>query len=266
LENTIKLASMNFTPPQNGPIRETPPYSELAKVYDRMMAHVNYRQWADYVIAILKKEYLWPGRELLDIGCGTGRFLEEAERRGQLGDGCDPSPHMLKVARERLGRSQFYQSALPELPGVPAGAYQVFTCLYDTMNYLLDTASVARALIRIFENLRTPGLFIFDLVSEVNCRHYFHNYRDSDVLSETCAYYRESRYDVAEKMQFNWIRVYSEEGIFQEEHRQRIYDFDEIEAIILEHTHFEIRNIYGEFSFRRATPRSGRAHFVLKKS
>ena len=257
---------MNITPTISDPVRQTPPYSMLARVYDRMMVHVNYRKWAAYIVAILKEERFWPERKLLDIGCGTGRFLEEAQLVGQAGDGCDPSPEMLSVARKRLPDFRFFQCSLPEINEIRVGVYPVFTCLYDTMNYLPDETSFLQSLLFLYEKLPSPGLFIFDLVSETHCKHYFRNYRDSEVLSKTVAYSRESHYDPRENFQYNWIRVYFEDKVFEEEHRQKIYNFRKIKELILETTDFKLKNVYNEFTFRQANSASSRAHFVLRKN
>jgi SAM-dependent methyltransferase len=257
---------MEFNPPKSDVMRKSPPYTALALVYDRMMMHVNYHKWAAYIVSILKDENFWPERTLLDLGCGTGRFLEEIKKAGQTGLGCDSSQEMLQIARKRLPEACFFQSALPGIEEVPANTCQVFTCLYDTMNYLLDRASFLQALLNVYQKLQSPGLFIFDLVSESHCRHYFHDYRDSEVLSKTFAYSRESHYDSKEKFQYNWIQVYTDTGVYEEEHRQKIYDFREIREIILLHTDFDVRHIYNDFTSRRATSRSTRAHFVLKKN
>lgn len=257
---------MDFTLPTSDPIQHSPPYSVLARVYDRMMVHVNYRRWASYIISILKNEQFWPERKLLDIGCGTGRFVEEVQKLGQPGDCCDPSPAMLEIAGKRLLNSRFYHDHLPEIESIPANTYHVFTCLYDTMNYLLDETAFTRALNTVYAKLTSPGLFIFDLVSEAHCKHYFRNYRDSEVLNKSMAYSRESHYDSKERFQYNWIRIYSDKGVFEEEHRQKIYNFRKVRNMVLENTDFELRNIFSEFTYHRATPRSGRAHFILKKN
>jgi SAM-dependent methyltransferase len=257
---------MEFNPPKSDTVRKSLPYTTLALVYDRMMMHVNYRKWAAYIASILKDEAFWPERTMLDLGCGTGRFLEEIKKSGQDAHGCDFSPEMLKIARKRLPEIYFFHCGLPEIKEVPPNTYQVFTCLYDTMNYLLGRASFLQALLSVYEKLSSPGLFIFDLVSESHCKNYFRDYRDSEVLSKTFAYSRESHYDSKEKFQYNWIQVYTDNGVYEEEHRQKIYDFREIRELILLHTDFEIRHMYNDFTFRRATSRSSRAHFVLKKN
>jgi len=50
---------------------------------------------------IISKSGLSAGKQLLDIGCGTGLFLRMAGATGASLTGIDASPEMLKVARER---------------------------------------------------------------------------------------------------------------------------------------------------------------------
>ncbi len=43
-----------------------------------------------------------PGSRVLDVGCGTGEFLQEVRRLGAAATGIDPAPGMIDVARSRL--------------------------------------------------------------------------------------------------------------------------------------------------------------------
>lgn len=61
----------------------------------------------------------WPrrGHSLLEVGCGTGRFLEFFWENGFDATGCDRSPAMLEVCRERLGsRVDLHLGAADLLP------------------------------------------------------------------------------------------------------------------------------------------------------
>ncbi|MDE3245327.1 MAG: class I SAM-dependent methyltransferase [Acidobacteriota bacterium] len=53
------------------------------QVAQRLLAHVS-----------------WPGRTVLELGCGTGRYTRELAPRAGLYVGLDPSPSMLALARK----------------------------------------------------------------------------------------------------------------------------------------------------------------------
>lgn len=246
--------------------RSTRPYTTLAPVYDFMMQHVNYRKWARYLRRVLKRERCWPAESWLDIGCGTGRLLGILEKMGISGDGCDPSGDMLAVARQRLPEAAFHDAGLPELTGIDRNRYAVATCLYDTMNYLLTGDDIRRAMQRVFAVLRPGGIFIFDMVSDSHCRQYFQHYTEQEVVDADRAYHRESWFDAEEGLQINRIRIFTPDGISEEVHRQRIYPLADIHAMIREHTGFELRHCYDDFSMDPADADSGRVHFVLVKT
>jgi len=61
----------------------------------------------------------WPrrGQRLLEIGCGTGIFLQALHRAGFEVTGLDKSPAMLEVARKRLGNvADFHLGDAEHLP------------------------------------------------------------------------------------------------------------------------------------------------------
>jgi SAM-dependent methyltransferase len=55
------------------------------------------------------------GRRVLEVGCGTGRFLAALEGRAKAW-GVDPSPEMLEVARGRVQGSGLKLGSAEELP------------------------------------------------------------------------------------------------------------------------------------------------------
>jgi ubiquinone/menaquinone biosynthesis C-methylase UbiE len=57
------------------------------------------------------------GERVLDVGCGTGDHLLLFRRKGCDVTGIDPSPHMLKLARQKLGsRADFHLGYAEDLP------------------------------------------------------------------------------------------------------------------------------------------------------
>ncbi len=241
------------------------PYQSLSQIYDRMMSHVPYRRWARYVQKILRQEGLASPR-ILDVGCGTGRFIREVGKLGLRADGCDASEEMLHIARQRNPSARFWNDQLPELTRVPAGKYAVFTCLYDTLNYLLSLQEVEQALRRVFQLLPPGGLFIFDVVSIYYCQTVLDRWREAETFRKDLSYQRYSYFDSGTRCQVSEFTIYTPDGVFFEKHRQRIYRFKELERLIRRKTAFDIVAIYEGFSFVEAEETSDRAHFVLRKS
>jgi ubiquinone/menaquinone biosynthesis C-methylase UbiE len=77
------------------------PYWCTAGSYDRVL-----EPWLHGVRLLgLRLSAPRPGMAVLDVGCGTGAFLELYRRSGCRLHGLDASPAMLAVARARLGES-----------------------------------------------------------------------------------------------------------------------------------------------------------------
>lgn len=245
-------------------VRQVPPYTQLARVYEKMMAHVNYNQWAKYIYSIIQK-FQWEEIRLLDIGCGTGRFLEELSRMPVQADGCDPSQEMLQVARGNIPGVRFFNDQLPDLKTVAENAYNVMTCLYDSMNYIWPERELMKSLATVYRKLKEPGLFIFDLVTDLNCREYFSDYSEREIIGDGLAYQRDCLYDRRHRLQRNYIKIFTADGVFEEVHVQKIYDIPVLIRKINFYTKFELFSVYDDFTFKPAHTSSTRVHFVLKK-
>jgi SAM-dependent methyltransferase len=56
------------------------------------------------------------GTDLLDVGCGAGRFLRLAAGRGATVSGIDGTPELLAIARERVPEADLCEGDLQFLP------------------------------------------------------------------------------------------------------------------------------------------------------
>lgn len=240
------------------------PYQILAAIYDRVMRHVEYDQWARYIKKIILN--LGPEKvNLLDIGCGTGEFIRELSHLGISAEGCDPSYSMLEIARQKNPDVNFWQDQLPRLLHVTPGRFTVMTCLYDTVNYLPSLAALEASLNRIYQLLPGDGLFIFDTVSEIFCQYHFNNINEQETFDKQYAYIRNSYFDSEHHQQINVFTIYTPDGIFEERHIQTISPFKKIKSLIKNRTAFELAGVYEDFTFSEASEKSNRGHFVLLK-
>ena len=241
------------------------PYQKLSLIYDKMMQHVEYGRWAKYIKKIIE-QFSPISPYLLDVGCGTGQFIKKIRQLGIPADGCDISPTMIALARKKNPDANFWVDQMPQLAYVPNGKYSIITCLYDTINYLPNIQSLTQTITRVYDLLPKQGLFIFDVVSESFCLHYFHDIEENEIIDECFAYSRYSHYHLGTKQQVNEIQIYTPEGIFEERHVQKIFTFRKIKSVIHRKTDFRLLAVYENFSFFEAEEDSNRAHFILQKS
>jgi SAM-dependent methyltransferase len=90
----------------------TPDFGRRASTYDELRpADENW--WE--VCETLVREGDLAGRRVLDVGCGTGKFVAVLSDRAKVW-GVDASPEMLEVARDRAPRVRFKQASADALP------------------------------------------------------------------------------------------------------------------------------------------------------
>jgi ubiquinone/menaquinone biosynthesis C-methylase UbiE len=68
-------------------------------------------------------------RPVLDVGCGTGRWTEEAIAAGRHAVGLDPSPAMLARARARVPAAALVRGRAESLP-FASGGFGAVLCVY----------------------------------------------------------------------------------------------------------------------------------------
>ncbi|MFL2541138.1 MAG: class I SAM-dependent DNA methyltransferase [Candidatus Latescibacterota bacterium] len=84
------------------------PYQGLAPIYDYVMRHVDYDEWADYVQSLLER-WAPEATQIADLACGTGNISLELRRLGYEMTGVDISGDMLRVANGKAGGDGGYR-------------------------------------------------------------------------------------------------------------------------------------------------------------
>lgn len=136
-------------------------YQSLASFYDDFTAGYQAGPWTGKLEALAAAHDL-PNRRLLDIGCGTGKSFLPMLDRGWEVVGCDVSPAMLEVAREKVGDAVHLQVAdARDLPVL--GEFGLVWALNDTLNYLLSADELKAGLEGMRANLAPGGVLLFDL-------------------------------------------------------------------------------------------------------
>jgi SAM-dependent methyltransferase len=125
------------------------------------------RWWAEFnedgpEIAYFQK-HVERGQPALDVACGTGRLLIPYLRAGLDVDGCDVSPDMIALCREKAEREALSPTLLvqPMHELNPPRAYRtIFLC--GGFGLGSDRERDAEALRRFYENLEPGGTLVLD--------------------------------------------------------------------------------------------------------
>jgi SAM-dependent methyltransferase len=124
--------------------------------------------WAEFnlegpEIAYFQKFIEDNGQPALDVACGTGRLLIPYRRAGLEVDGCDLSPDMLALCRERAEREgvtvNLYAQAMHELD-LPRTYRTIVVC--GGFGLGGDRAQNYESLRRFYEYLEPGGLLLLD--------------------------------------------------------------------------------------------------------
>ena len=138
-------------------------YTSFASVYDTFMDNIPYKEWADYLIKLLKEYGIQDGL-VADLGCGTGNMTELLASAGYDMIGIDNAEEMLEIAMEK--REVSGQDILYLLQDMREfelyGTVKAIVSICDSINYITEEEDLLEVF-RLANNYLDPkGLFIFD--------------------------------------------------------------------------------------------------------
>lgn len=249
-------------------------FGDLAPHYDELMQVVPYDDWAEYVLTLFAYASHKP-RRVLDCACGTGNISFELARRGFEVVGVDLSTRMIEVAQDKLKTWPPTRETAPprfvqgDLSDFDLGeTFDSATCLYDSLNYILDPAKLQAAFGCIAQHMEPGGVFVFDMNSEYaltadlfsqcnfNPRKQLHYDWRANFDSETriCTV----------NMRFERHNGNGQTEVFTEMHRERAYSIAEIKAMLAA-TGWELLHEMDAYTLNRPHDRSERWYFVVRR-
>ncbi len=227
-------------------------------------------QLVPWVAAVLE-QHGGDAHTLADVACGAGEFAVAMARRGLAVTGIDQSPEMLALARAAADRSSvritwleqdMRELRLPE----PVDAA---TCLYDSLNYLVDEGELRRALGAIAASLRPAGLFLFDMATVRGLATRWGNriwiIQDSDDAFE--ANQSEFDYDAGVATLRVNAFLHRQGDLFErvrEVHRERGYPLPTIDAALAA-AGFGVLGRWGSETFGEVTPETQRVFYAARR-
>ncbi|TFH00213.1 MAG: class I SAM-dependent methyltransferase [Calditrichales bacterium] len=242
---------------------KTAPYHQLAHVYDRMMSHVDYRGWRDYILQLIDAS----GKtvdSLVDLSCGTGNLLSFFKGKIRNLAGCDSSREMIEIAagKRALSKTPLFVNDITQI-AIAAEQVDCALFLYDSLNYITESSSLEKCFKEVRRILKINGMFIFDVVSIRHCREYYADFHESEYWGGE-GYTRHSYFDTKNSIQHNDFRIVIRGRTFEEQHIQKIYSQSDLEKMLI-NCGFLVYGMYDEFTSDAAGEESGRIHFLCIK-
>lgn len=244
-------------------------YTDFASVYDILMEHIPYDEWADYIEAILKQYGIDQGL-LLELGCGTGAMTRRMATKGYDMIGIDISEDMLTLARERSegkedGILYLCQDMREfELFGTVAAVF----CVCDTINYMLTPEELGKVFSLVSNYLDSGGLFIFDM----DTRYLYEEILGDNtniIQHEAGDFIWENAYYPEEIINEVELTIYhrQENNLYrrhQETHVRRTYELDEIKEL-LEKANLDMLNAFDELTWEEPRQESERIYIIARE-
>jgi 2-polyprenyl-6-hydroxyphenyl methylase / 3-demethylubiquinone-9 3-methyltransferase len=142
-------------------------------IYDRYAAHWwdGSQRWLrtlqNIVPARLKYfdwEVKWPGKTVLDLGCGGGFMSEALAARGAIVTGVDPAAGAIAIAKQHAGEQGYsinYLVAAGESLPLEDHSIDCVVCV-DVLEHVADLGAVLDEVKRV---LKPGGKFLFDTIN-----------------------------------------------------------------------------------------------------
>lgn len=239
-------------------------YSVIAPLYDRINGD-QYAPYAAFLQNVFAKFSPILVREVLDLGCGTGRIAALLADAGFDMVALDMSYDMLAIAREVNAEKNTLLLCQDmrafELYGTVQAAYSSFDCF----NYLASEAELKKVFRLLHNYIEPNGLFVFD----VNTRHRFETVYADNTFS----------YEFEDGMLI-WRNEYEKDTCtfvldwfeMQEDESYRRYSETQTEYLHAQETlvslaascGFEVLDVFSDTSLGKQTP-SEKAYYVLKR-
>jgi len=247
-------------------------YDRFALVYQRGP----YLRFSQRLAESVLPEYLLmlgiAPADLLDMACGEGSFAVAMAESGYQVTGIDQSPQMISLARERAQQAgisvKFHVEDMRSLPF--AQSFDLVTCFFDSLNYLLSFKDLQQAFQGAFKALRPGGYFIFDMnmiyglaVDWMREKTFIQNETDDFIEIHRQEFDYENqiatiRITIFEQRDRLWERC-------EEIHQERGYPMADIQLLLRE-AGFEVVEMLGSLSKRTPVQTtSPRAWFTARK-
>jgi len=201
-------------------------YERLSQVYDLDWGEFS-KQYVSLINQLLDGRGIAQAR-ILDLACGTGTLAVELANRGHYVYGIDISPQMIEKAKSKSIVSSNVSFEVQDMTFFAVeDKFDLATCTFDSINYLLDPNGVKAMFYRLVTALHKSGLFVFDSNTDPLYTNRHKGTHKHDLGGES--FVQKCSYDSIKK-EATTVFEFSDGTI--EVHKQRPYNLVELEPLL----------------------------------
>jgi len=134
-------------------------YKKLAKYYDLIYSWKNYQDEIKKIKKLIKKYKNSDGKELLDVGCGTGKHLEYLKDDFSC-TGSDINVEMLEVARENVKGVIFTEADMITMN--LEKKFDIISCLFSGIGHVKTYTNLEKTILNFSNHLIKGGVVIIE--------------------------------------------------------------------------------------------------------
>lgn len=190
-------------------------YDSLADYYDLLVKDEQAtRDWADFT------ERYCPGKDVLELACGSGEISIELGLRGYRVDATDLSGAMIQRAKAKPHPESVHFRVMNMLQFDTDRQVDGILCYCDSLNYLNTLDEVRQVLESAAAHLKPGGVFLFDMHTADRLTEFENEYIEEGLLEETP--YQWTIQSNEDKI-YQHFAFWTPQGLKQEHHIQTVF-------------------------------------------
>ena len=248
----------------------SPPYADYASAYDAS-GQIRFALLCHIYLRDLLSRHPISGRRLLDMACGTGTLALLMAEDGWNVTALDRSAAMLAQAAAKLAPNRsvrLIEADMRQLPPeLPAATFDLVTCTYDSLNYMLSTEDLAACFRAAATALAPGGLYIADM----NTHHFLEFDWGECAVREQEGYIQIERSHFLAETDSSFMLLTGfvgddEQGYlrFDERHIERAYPAELVEGL-LRSAGLHVEATYDSFTLHPPGPETQRIFWVARR-
>lgn len=232
-------------------------YDKVAEIYPYLMRTIRYDRWAKYIYEIAKSS-VKKDDNILELGAGNGKLAYQLKDHFSNIIITDLSFKMLNQS-ENCSASK----VCCDMVKIPfRGNFNLIYSTFDSINYLTSKMKLLSFFREIKRILNKNGIFTFDVSLERNSmKHIKEPFRKGKYNG--ISFVQKSHYNPKSRIHRNIFHLEFEDKEYCENHRQKIYPFEEYFKLI-ERAGLYVAECFEAFTFRNGNAECERVQFVVK--